>query len=650
MNASIKSSESNLDVVDMSPSIFAWIDIKNMGNEPTYAWLRLGNHEDDDEHIEWQRQGLVLKPNEEIAFQFKIPRQVQWNYDIKRMYVTGYPDPAIDTNYGTLRGAPPHFTTSWGSNYDADDLRIMNQIIIKVGEPLTNDTPMRLRFCNPRHTYWNATPILLRESEYYPSRTALSVVDNDNFYPWIDQFGQRLYEDWHGRVTTHHDFQAQKQAEFDWLSSRSGPNNWSQYGGYIPGGQHVVTGHFHTQKINGKWWFIDPEGYPFFSVGITGMGNDGGTTPNELFGIDRSSWQERCSSSNIPSNLSDHCGPDDRFDYFSEALCYKYGPCEPDKPASYNGQLHFAKYASMLQVRMKKWGVNTMGSWSVDELITQPILAEFATQISGITTGQRNTYTLFFNLGAKTDISTYGSKLVSELTTEFENTIRDTIVNINALLSNNVQDNMTINTDPYCLGVFTGNEIPGGTENDWTKYYEAAYAAIRNVLPNKLWLCNRFGNYPGTGTVSDLAFEYCDVVTYNWYHNEVNEYSPAFPHLPHMQYNQRQSHTPHDKPMMVGEFSIGTFDSANVASAARHATTDEQRGRIAVHYWKTAIKTSNIIGAHWFRMTDQTLLGRSDGENYQNGFTTYLDYPYYDFVNNVRAFTHSMYDEYFAPT
>ena len=57
----------------------------------------------------------------------------------------------------------------------------------------------------------------------------------------------------------------------------------------MPGGSHGATGHFRTQKIDGKHWFIDPLGYPFFSVGIAGMGNNGGAANNLLHGIDRSS-------------------------------------------------------------------------------------------------------------------------------------------------------------------------------------------------------------------------------------------------------------------------------------------------------------------------------------------------------------------------
>lgn len=37
--------------------------------------------------------------------------------------------------------------------------------------------------------------------------------------------------------------------------------------------KYEATGHFRVQKIDGKWWFIDPEGNLFWSFGITCVGN-----------------------------------------------------------------------------------------------------------------------------------------------------------------------------------------------------------------------------------------------------------------------------------------------------------------------------------------------------------------------------------------
>ena len=39
------------------------------------------------------------------------------------------------------------------------------------------------------------------------------------------------------------------------------------YGGWMTGRQEA-TGFFRIQKIDGRWWFIDPDGYPYIFKGV----------------------------------------------------------------------------------------------------------------------------------------------------------------------------------------------------------------------------------------------------------------------------------------------------------------------------------------------------------------------------------------------
>ena len=39
------------------------------------------------------------------------------------------------------------------------------------------------------------------------------------------------------------------------------------------------TGHFRVMKIEDKWWFIDPEGYLFWSSGVNSAGKLNIATP-----------------------------------------------------------------------------------------------------------------------------------------------------------------------------------------------------------------------------------------------------------------------------------------------------------------------------------------------------------------------------------
>ena len=49
--------------------------------------------------------------------------------------------------------------------------------------------------------------------------------------------------------------------------------NVSPYGGLL-NTQLTATGYFYTKKINGRWWFVDPEGHLMLYLGINELRHD----------------------------------------------------------------------------------------------------------------------------------------------------------------------------------------------------------------------------------------------------------------------------------------------------------------------------------------------------------------------------------------
>ena len=62
--------------------------------------------------------------------------------------------------------------------------------------------------------------------------------------------------------------QARREPEAKDLAEHPGPEDWDQYGGSLNGPQLKATGFFRTEKVNGKWWLVDPDGQLFFSHGM----------------------------------------------------------------------------------------------------------------------------------------------------------------------------------------------------------------------------------------------------------------------------------------------------------------------------------------------------------------------------------------------
>ena len=86
------------------------------------------------------------------------------------------------------------------------------------------------------------------------------------------------------------------------LKSVSGTSELSEYGGW-KNWNLGATGYFRTQKVNGAWIIVDPQGYAFITVGLNSVTPGGGfDLPNDIkaFGINTmGSWSDE-SISNMP--------------------------------------------------------------------------------------------------------------------------------------------------------------------------------------------------------------------------------------------------------------------------------------------------------------------------------------------------------------
>jgi len=100
--------------------------------------------------------------------------------------------------------------------------------------------------------------------------------------PLIDSFGQWALADWPRKIKTHEQLTQELAAEEKSFGSAA-DFGYARYGGY-KNTQAKATGFFRVEQVDGRWWFIDPEGHLFLSTGINGtpgggagFGNDGGS-------------------------------------------------------------------------------------------------------------------------------------------------------------------------------------------------------------------------------------------------------------------------------------------------------------------------------------------------------------------------------------
>ncbi len=88
---------------------------------------------------------------------------------------------------------------------------------------------------------------------------------------------------------------------------------------------------------------------------------------------------------------------------------------------------------------------------------------------------------------------------------------------------------------------------------------------------------------------------------------------------------------------MIGEFHWGALDRGLPGNGLRGVPSQEQRGVAYRRYIEAAAVNPDLVGAHYFLLNDEAVLGRFDGENWQIGLVDVCHLPYPEITQAARA-------------
>jgi hypothetical protein len=435
--------------------------------------------------------------------------------------------------------------------------------------------------------------------------------------PVVDEFGQWIPDQWDGKANSIEELKAIWEEEEK--SLQSSDFNVSKFGGYLDT-KAKATGFFRVEKIDEKWWFIDPEGHFFFSAGSTGIG------PGRSFA--RVEGREYIYKSLVPSDLTQADARIGKASFYVWNLYRRFGD------DWYN------KWMDMTFRRMDNWGLNTVANWSDGKLGRSQKMAYVSTLrgwgFNPKTMGMPDVYDP--NYAAEVDAAAKKQCL-------------------------------PLKDDPYLLGYFVGNEPPWpGREMDlidailngedtpmksalknylsetdspekrkafvydtYKKFITTVNSAIKKYDPNHLNLGLRFGGNPPEDIIKASSAVGFDVFSLNIY--GYSTYLDRFEKI--------------DKytglPIIIGEFHFGT-PGRGLAPGLAQTINQEERGVAYRYYVETAAAHPSLVGTHWFQWRDQPSTGRSDGENYNIGFVNVADIPYKELVNAAKITHHRIKD------
>ncbi len=481
--------------------------------------------------------------------------------------------------------------------------------------------------------------------------------NKNDFFPFIDRYGQYKHRTWEGKISDDSQFETVIREEKAALKKHTGSPEWNRFGGLANGPSYKATGNFRTQKIDGKWWLIDPEGKLFWSVGVNGAGKLVVNTPYK----NREHFFET-DFKNLGKNTK--FKQKNSYNFGTQNLYIKYGKNAEEE------------YMGVTLDRMKSWGINTLGGWSNEAVATQP-------------EAKKLPYTIYINAMYPSINEKFPDVFDPKWKADVEKKVKTKAA--------------FAKDDPYFFGFFINNEIhwgnpyslalnalekgsksagkkvyvallkeklktieafnkkTGGEFKNWQallntkvkkkdlklaalkdtnelhyrnmteQYFKITREAVDKYTPGKMYIgCRWHGNHKNKINVA-IGAKYLDVLSFNAYENEIEFYP----------YPQKEL----DKPFIVSEFNFGALDVGKFFTGLGYASSQRNRGEKYQNFIEGALRSPRCVGAHWFMWADSTTAGRGNGENANCGLVSQTDQIYYELTDYMRTENYQIYKE-----
>ena len=535
---------------------------------------------------------------------------------------------------------------------------------------LKNVSKIRLYVRNPSPDMkWSLKKIVASTGGGVPERPAWFDIPKEKFFPFIDKYGQFKHKEWKDKIHSDADLQAAIKTENAYLERYGGAADRDKWGGWEKGPKLSASGRFRVEKINGKWWMVDPDGRLFWSHGAVRVTPSSGETPldgrkfffeylppeGDALGQFYHTHDELLRPYYVKRDIKE------TYDFSAANIFRKYG------------DNWLEKYADICHKRFKSWGLNTIANSSDRRIFMMrrtPYIDRFEIKSPELS-GSEGYWWAFRD--------------------PFDPKFRENV-------RKNLEERRDEISDPWCIGIFVDNELEWGKPNShavWAllspadcvakkvfvsilknkygeienlnavwgsnflswdellnrraeppkgsyddcvafsekiieEYFKVIRSEIKSADPHILYMGCRFAGTPKKNpNVMYICAKYCDAISYNIYRDVLD--ALALP--PGI-----------DKPIIIGEFHFGALDRGKFHTGLVPKLSQEDRAQSYYKYVESALKHPNVIGTHWHQFSDQATTGRFDGENFQVGFTDICDTPYWETVEKVREIGYKMYD------
>lgn len=499
----------------------------------------------------------------------------------------------------------------------------------------------RFRIMSPYPLYARYRISNIRLSGTYDQKP--ETLTPESFFPFIDHYGQYIHDDWPEKIRNNQDLKSSYRKESSELKPRIA--SWNKWGGYANGPRLKATGFFRTEKYKGKWFLVDPDGRLFFSRGVNA--------------INRTDWiggkgKEKCF-------LSKSRRGDRGFTFYGDNIDLRYE----------NAPVDFFNFQCL---RLESWGFNTIGNWSDNKLYQLKKLP----------------YTMNLPLPKCPRLKGDKKAFVDVFSPEFSDGMQNPYGN----------DLRWAINDPWCIGVFIGNELRfgksteiaedtfessasqpakqkfirhlrkkyssisalnqvwGSTYSDWNhlldsntlpdkKKSHADFASFTSMFAEQFFRICREGikrHSPNTLYLGSRLF--CGEDYFREYLNQAAaKYCDVVAYNLYMfSYDRLKPRGMPDVPIMITESTVGQTARGRFGTLSDSGLGHNARTESLTRQLESAFRHPQVVGIHHFSFKDQPLTGRWDGENYCFGLVDICDTPYQNFLDANRAMSQELYE------
>ena len=480
----------------------------------------------------------------------------------------------------------------------------------------------------------------------------------------IDRFGQRKRGSWPTKISDEKHFETVKDEESAWLAQTEPPQGRDRFGGWADGPQLEATGFFRVQEHEGRWWYVDPDGHVFWSVGTTGIRVSDTTQledREELFGPlpERDGPHEDFYHPPIASPANDGHGKE-VVSYYLLNVLRKYGNLEA--------------WRDRVIRRFQTVGYNTFGNWS-DKLMMEQreiphtrainTLVGTATLCNGhmpdifdpeweqkvaerfaemATPNKDNPWVIGYFVDNELGWGGIGRQAFR---CEADAPIRQAMINFIAkyydgdidqaaqdfnCTATHFDDILALDDHDVAKGAHEPSVIAEFAAYFAERYFSTVARLLKEADPNHLYLGCRFVRRKPADAICAAAGRHCDVVTVNCYSllPDREEFGAWYQAT--------------GKPIQIGEHHLPLRSQRQLQPLYPAFTADERR-EFYEQFLTEWARQPYSLGAHWFQHADQNATGRPfDGENQTVGFVDIVDRPHPELVDAAMAASRAMYD------